>query len=400
MLSDTKVRQAKPTDKVYRLADAKGLCLEVRPSGQRFWRYRFRIEGKPSMFTIGEYPAISLAEARRLLEEARAMVDKGINPTTAKRVEKHANLAAAGETFEVLAADWMTANVQWSAAYRRRVANAMKTDVYPTLGALPVRDIKPPMIRNILDGIVKRDARTVARNVRMWISAVFNYGIASSRAESDPAQSFEGYIKAGAVQHHRPLAKADLPKFLNALEAYRGFGVAKPAAKLMLLTFVRTAEIRQAEWADIDLVNAIWRIPAHKMKMRTEHLVPLSRQAIALLLELKPFTEMHAHVFPNIRRPNAGIGESTINRLIGLIGFKGIVSGHGFRSTASTILYEHGYPEHIIERQLAHSERNKVKAAYNHAGYMAERKKMMQDWADLLDEQKKMATPSKSSSPL
>lgn len=394
MLSDTKARQAKPQDKVYRLSDAKGLALEVRPTGQRIWRYRFRLAGKPNMFTIGEYPAVSLAEARQKLEDARALVAKGINPNTAKRAAVDKQIEENQNTFRAVANDWIDANKHWSDSYRAQVKKTLKADAMPKLGDLPIRDIPAPLVLNVITEVIKRDAPIVARNVRQWIGATFRHGIATLRCEVDPTQMLSGVIKRGAIKHHKPLRPDTLPKFLEALDTYKGYGIAKPAAQFMLLTFVRTIEIRRAEWTQFDLDGATWRIPPDLMKMKTEHIVPLSNQAVSILRELQKFTGHRKHVFPNTRRPEEAITTTTINRVIEYIGFKGVVSGHGFRSTASTLLHELGYPELVIERQLAHMERNKVKAAYNHAQFLAERRSMMQDWADYLDKMREKQQPS------
>ncbi|MBP8812268.1 MAG: tyrosine-type recombinase/integrase [Laribacter sp.] len=386
MLSDTKVRQAKPQEKVYRIADARGLAIEIRPTGQKIWRYRFRLDGKANMFTIGEYPSVSLSEARKKLEEARELVSKGINPNTAKKTDIASRIEENANTFRVVADDWIQTNTHWSDTYRKQVRKTLEVDIFPCFGDLPIREISSAQVLAMLNGIIKRNAPLVARNARQWAGAVFRHGITTLRCETDPTQPLNGVIKVGKVNHHRPLKPETLPGFLKALYAYKGYGIAKPAAQLMMLTFVRTIEIRRAEWSDIDLENGVWRIPPEKMKMRTEHIVPLSRQSIAILRELQSLTGHHLYVFPNTRRPHEAITSTTINRVIEYMGYKGIVSGHGFRSTASTILHELGYPEKVIELQLAHMERNKVKAAYNHAQHMEERRKMMQDWADYLDQ--------------
>lgn len=385
MLSDTKARQAKPQDKVYRLSDAKGLALEVRPSGQKIWRYRFRLDGKANMFTLGDYPFIGLAEARQRLEDARALVAQGINPNTAKRAAVGNRIAENKNTFRSVADDWMSANTHWSDGYRRQVRRSLEADAMPKIGDLPIRDITSAQVLEVVNAALKRNAPVVARNLRQWIGATFRHGITTLRCELDPTQPLSGVVKRGTIKHHKPLRPDTLPMFLEALDAYKGYGIAKPAAQFMLLTFVRTIEIRRAEWTQFDLDGATWRIPPHLMKMGTEHIVPLSNQAVSILRELQKFTGHRRRVFPNARDPEKPITATTVNRVIEYIGFKGVVSGHGFRSTASTMLHELGYPELVIDRQLAHMERNKVKAAYNHAQFLAERRSMMQDWADYLD---------------
>ncbi|WP_406850162.1 tyrosine-type recombinase/integrase [Chromobacterium phragmitis] len=385
MLSDTKARQAKPTDKVYRIADAKGLALEVRPSGQKFWRYRFRFDGKPSMFTIGEYPAVGLAEARRLLEDARALVERGINPNMAKRIEKANQISSTGTSFSQVANEWISAQAHWTDGYRSQVEKTLRLNAFPKIGDLPISEITPAIMLSVIQPVIDRGAVAVARNLRQWSGAVFRYGVTTLRCASDPTAPLGQLVKRVVVRHHPPLAVDSIPNFLKALDAYKGYGIAQPAAQLMLLTFVRTAEIRSAEWCDIDWKNRLWRIPGEKMKMSTDHIVPLSAQALAILEKMKLISGNRNKIFPNARNPADGISPTTINTVIASIGFKNIISGHGFRSTASTMLHELGYDERVIEIQLAHMERNKVKAAYNHAKHLDKRRKMMQDYADYLD---------------
>lgn len=388
MISDTKARQAKPRDKIYRIADAKGLALEVRPSGQKFWRYRFRLDGKANMFTIGEYPAMGLAEARQKLEEARALVAQGINPNTAKRTAVASRIKENLTTFRSVAEEWIASSTHWSRNYAAQVSKTLALNAYPKIGNLPLNDITPAQMLAIINEVQSRGAPTVARNLRQWCGATFRYGITTLRCDSDPTAPLSGVVRRGKVKHHPPLKPESLPDFLRKLDGYLGYGVAKPATQLMLMTFVRTIEIRRAQWEDFDLDGALWRIPGEKMKMGTEHIVPLSRQAVALLRDVHMLTGHRRFVFPNTRRPDVSISATTINRVIKYIGYAGVVSGHGFRSTASTMLHEMGYPAAIIELQLAHLERNKVKAAYNHAQYLDERRQMMQDWSDFLDQQR------------
>lgn len=385
MLSDTKVRQAKPAEKVYRLADAKGLSLEVRPSGQKIWRYRFRVDGKASMFTIGEYPGTGLADARKALEIARDLVKQGINPNTAKRIEKASQLSTHSIKFKEIAIEWMASNEHWSDGYRSQVEKTLRLNAYGPIGHLPLSEITPPIVLAAIQKVLDRGSKSMARNLRQWTGAVFRYGISTLRCESDPTAPLAQLVKRTVIRHHPPIAVDSIPHFLLKLDQYKGHGVVKPAARLMMLTFVRTSEIRSAEWVDIDWEHRLWRIPAPKMKMATPHIVPLSAQALAVLESMKPISGGRPRIFPNARQPGEGISATSINKVIATIGYKNIISGHGFRSTASTMLHELGYEERVIDIQLAHLERNKVKAAYNHAKYLEKRRKMMQAYADYLD---------------
>lgn len=385
MLSDTKIRQAKPQEKVYRIADQKGLCIEVRPSGQKIWRYRYRLAGKASMFTIGEYPAVTLSMARTRVDEARLLVAQGINPNIQKRVELANQIETDQNTFQAVADRWMNSGHSWSDRYQKHVRQCMADDIFPEIGNLPIDKITSQACMRAIQKIADRGALTVAGLARMWMGAVFRHGIATLCCETDPTLPLAGLVKRKPVQHHQPLRSADLPRFIAALDAYSGYGFVKPAAQLMMLTFVRTAEICSAAWEDVDFETATWRIPAEKMKMRTEHIVPLSRQALGLLREVQAMSGHRHHIFPNTRRPTAGMSNTSVNRLIESIGFGGVISGHGFRSTAATMLRELGFADHLVELQLAHTDRNRVRASYNHAKHVEERRGMMQSWADHLD---------------
>lgn len=284
----------------------------------------------------------------------------------------------------------MASNTHWTAGYARQVEKTLTHDAHPKLGDLPLADINPVQVLEAPRPVLDRNARAVARNLRQWIGAVFRYGITTLRCQTDPTAALGQLVKRTVVRHHPPLPIDAIPDFLRN---YTGYGIAKPATLLMLYTFVRTAEIRNAEWSDIDWEARLWRIPGHKMKMGSDHIVPLSRQALDLLRDLHGLTGQRPRLFPNARQPQEGISATTINTVIASIGYKHLISGHGFRSTASTLLHELGYDEGVIEIQLAHMERNKVKAAYNHAKYLEQRRQMMQDYADYLD---KLAEPLKA----
>lgn len=386
-LTDVKIRAAKPRERPYKLQDGQGLYLEVRPSGVKIWRYRYWLSPrKDGIYTIGEYPGISLQAARREREQVREQVRQGLNPTLARKISRIDTVGEQQNTFALLAAEWVAQHREaWSASYLRQVERSLAVDILPRIGAFPMRAIRPAHVLDLLREVEGRGAKSIAILIRQWVGAVFRYAIATLRAESDPTLALRGAIRRPRVRHHPPLSAADLPRFLAGLAAYAGYGLVKPATMLMLLTFVRTAEIRSAAWADIDLEAAIWRIPAAKMKMGTEHIVPLSRQAVALLRGVCLHSHRRPVVFPNSRRPDEGISNTSINRLIETIGFGGVVSGHGFRATAATLLRELGFADHLVELQLAHTDRNKVRASYNHAKYLDERRAMMQAWADYLD---------------
>ncbi len=394
-LTDTKVRNAKPSEKPYKLQDGQGLYLDVRPSGAKIWRYRYwKSDGKDGLYTIGEYPDVSLSDARKEREWAREQVKQGLNPTEAKKIERLARMDENANTFESVAREWIADNKKhWSERYAKQVEGNLEKDVFPTIGAFPIRMIKASHLLDIIKKVDGRGAGTIAVLIRQWSSQIFRWAIPNQKAESDPAASLDGALKRKPVRHNPPLSKDEIPVFIRKLDEYGGYLGTKISIRLMMLTFVRTQELRLAEWKEFDLDAAEWRVPAVRMKMAKHmkpgevHIVPLSRQAVAMLRELHTISGGRPYLFPNLRTPKSCMTATTINRVIERLGYLGQFSGHGFRTTASTMLHELGYRPEVIEKQLAHAERNKVKAAYNHAEYLAERREMMQAWADWIDAQ-------------
>lgn len=385
-LTDAKCRNAKPADKPQRLGDGAGLFLEVRPNGSKLWRYRYEIAGRENMLALGEYPAVSLADARKARDDARTLVKAGIHPSHARQADKARQIAANADTFEAVAREWidqLEAKGR-TAKYVAQVRRDLETDVFPTIGALPCRAVTPAHLLAIIKRVEKR-APVTAMNLRQWCGAIFRFAIATLRADTDPASALKGAIHRPKVEHHKPLSRNEIPKFLKALAGYRGNRATAIALRLLLLLWVRPSELRLAEWAEFDLDESLWRIPAERMKMREPHTVPLPPQAVALLRELKTITGGRGWLFPNTRNPQTYMTGTTTNRALEYLGYGGRFSSHGFRSTASTILNEMGYRPDVIERQLAHKERNQVRAAYNRAQYLPERRQMLMDWADMID---------------
>ncbi len=398
-LTDTKVRNAKPAEKPYKLQDGQGLYLDVRPSGAKIWRYRYwKADGKDGLFTVGEYPSVSLADARKEREWARDQVKQGLNPTQSREAERLERMGEHANTFEVVAREWIEQNrSHWSPTYLRQVERFLGKDVFPKIGAFPIRMVKAAHILEIIREVEKRGAQSIAVLIRQWAGQIFRYAVATLRADSDPAAALYGSIKRAPVRHNPPLSKDEIPRFLNLLSDYGGYRGTVIALRLMLYTFVRTVELRKAEWTEFDFDAAEWRVPAGRMKMKKQmkvgesHIVPLSRQALELLTELKTLSGGRQFLFPNLRTPKTCMTATTINKALERMGYAGKFSGHGFRSTASTLLHEMGWRSELIERQLAHAERDKVKAAYNHAEYLPERREMMQAWSDWIDELAKKA---------
>lgn len=390
-LTDARIRTTKPGPKPIRLPDGAGLYLEVRPTGAKLWRYRYRIAGKENLFAVGEYPEVSLAEARSERDKARALAKQGIHPSHHRQTDRLAVQASNANTFEAVAREWIAKKaVSWTPYYRKQVDNFLGADVFPYVGKLPIRSVTSAHLLEIVRRIEGRGAATVALLVRQWCSAIFRYAVATLRADGDPASALRGAIHRPRVEHRRPLSKKEIGQFLSALDGYAGYRTTVIALRLMLLTFVRTVELRMARWDEFDLDGAEWRIPAERMKMRQEHIVPLSDQAVVLLRELRTYTGGGRLLFPNNRKPGQCMSATTLNRALERMGFNGAdgigFSAHGFRATASTILNEMGFRSDVIERQLAHAERDKVRASYNQAEYMVDRRQMMQRWADLLSE--------------
>lgn len=382
-LTDTKARNAKPQEKAYQLQDGNGLYLDVRPSGVKTWRYRYWITPtKDGRYTIGSYPAVSLAEARRLREWAREQVKNGIAPKEAKAVERDIAKAENANTFEIVAKEWLDKKGEhWAKNSKNQITGFMYNDIFPAIGAMPMREINASHILKIIRDLESRGAKSVAVKVRQWCSAVFCYGVATLRADSDPAAALRGAIIVPKTEHSRPLTGDELRDYYLRLDSSTGNQATIIALRILPLVFVRQAELRSAEWSHIDFDNAEWVIPPELMKMGRMHRVPLSAPAISLLNELKKITGNGRWLFPNTRLNNTYMGASTLNRAIVQLGYaRTVITTHDFRATASTRLHEMGYRHEVIERQLAHVEKNRVSAAYNHAEYMPERRQLMEEW--------------------
>ncbi len=398
-LNDKSILNAKPKDKAYRLSDGSALYIEIRPTGKKVWLYRYKIAGKGEIFTIGEfidnarnrpYPNhISLVDARIKRDEAKQLVKQGIHPLHHKQTALKVQIAENANTFKVIAEEWKEATETekvWSTYYSKQVTHILETDIFPSIGKIPIRNITSAQILEIISSIKKRGAFTVALLARQICSTIFDYAISHLKAESNPVSALKNTIKRPPVQHHKPLPQNEIPIFLKKLDEY---GCNRPtfiAIRLMLLTFVRTKELRMATWDEFDFDNAEWRIPANRMKMKQPHIIPLSEQAYELLIRLKSLTGHQKWLFPNVRRPLDCMTNTTLNRVIERIGYGGKFSAHGFRGTASTILNEKGYPSDYIEKQLAHAPKDQVRASYNHAQHLSQRKAMLQDWADFIDD--------------
>ncbi|MGA2253511.1 MAG: integrase arm-type DNA-binding domain-containing protein [Thermoguttaceae bacterium] len=390
MLKDITARNAKPKGKTYRLFDGGGLYLEVSPAGSKYWRLKYRFAGKDKRLALGVYPTVSLAEARDRRDKARKEISSGNDPGELKREAKRRAKLRSENTFEAVAREWYESRKhKWVTSYSRSMMVRLEKNMFPKLGHRPIAEISAPEILSVVRVVEKRGALDLAQRLMEASGQIFRFAIATARAERNPVTDLRGALKPPVRKHQAHLKAAELPEYLRKLNAYDGSLQTRLALTFLLLTFVRTSELRGAAWSEVDLEKAEWRIPAERMKMRDPHIVPLSMQAVAVLKELQPLTGQWHHVFPNQHKPSGCMSENTMLFALYRMGYHSKATGHGFRATASTILNEHGFSPDVIERQLAHAERNQVRAAYNHAQYLPERRKMMQWWADYLDGQSK-----------
>lgn len=389
-LSDTACRSAKPGARLRKLADGGGLALWVTPAGARYWRFRYYWHGKEQLLSLGVYPTVSLKLARDKREAARKLLDAGVNPSLHRQQQKETKSELAANTFEAVAREWLAKNAErWVAAHGGRIKGRLEAHVFPWLGRRPIAELAPRDVLAVLRRVEERGAIETAHRAMSECSQIFRYAIATGRAESDPTRDLRGALSPALGKH---LASITEPKavgeLLRAIRGYKGSFVTACALKLAPLVFVRPGELRHAEWSEIDLDKAEWRIPGEKMKAGELHIVPLSEQAAAILSELKPLTggSTGRYVFPSVRSRKRPMSDNTVLGALRRLGYTGEqMTGHGFRSIASTLLNEQGWNRDAIERQLAHAERNNVRAAYNYAEYLPERRKMMQAWSDFLD---------------
>ncbi|MEJ2031652.1 MAG: tyrosine-type recombinase/integrase [Deltaproteobacteria bacterium] len=383
-LTDTQIRNAKPQAKDYKLFDGGGLFLLVTPTWGKLWRLKYRFGGREKLLSFGAYPQISLSAARQKREEAKGQVANGIDPGEAKKEE-----AMATETFEELAREWLTKQeTAWTPRHKETVQARLETYVYPHLGARPVAEITAPELLGVLRKIEAKGTFETAHRVKQICGQVFRYGVGKGVCEHDPSAGLRGQLAAKPKPKH--MAAITDPKetagLLRAIDGYSGTLIIKCALRLAPLVFVRPGELRHMEWKEIDFDAALWTIPAEKMKMRKTHAVPLSRQTLAILEEIRLLTGEGRYVFPSARTTARPISNMAINAALRRMGFtKEEMTGHGFRSTASSLLHEAGWDSNLIELQLAHRDTNTVRAIYNRAERLEERRKMMQQWADYLD---------------
>ncbi|MFZ2066826.1 MAG: integrase arm-type DNA-binding domain-containing protein [Xanthobacteraceae bacterium] len=389
-LTDTNVRNSKPGPKPFKLSDGGGMYLLVTPDGARYWRLDYRFAGKRRTLALGVYPTVPLAGARERREEARRLLASAVDPSAARKATQRAARVASADTFEAIAREWISRQRRRiTPKYSALLLARLEADIFPYIGSRPVAGIDAPELLEVLRRVEKRGVIETARRLRQICGQVFRYAIATGRGKDDPTTALRGALGAsGKPRNHRAMSLTELPEFLSALESYDGDPRTRLALRLVVLTFVRTTELRAAQWSEFEGLgenSALWRIPADRMKMKREHIVPLAPQAVAVLRELRalPGSEANPHLFPSPAREGY-MSNNTMLYAMYRMGYHGRATVHGFRATASTALNEMGFRADVIERQLAHEEQNAIRAAYNRAEYLAERRSMMEHWARYL----------------
>lgn len=397
-LNNVRIESAKPRPKPYKLGDEKGLYLLVQPTGQKWWRLKYRFgarkDGKPGqaekMLSLGVYPEVSLKRARERRDEARQLLADGVDPSAQRKADDHAQRVAHLHTFEAIAGAWMDrSRLKWTESHTTRTRRRFETHVFPWIGKRSIRDVKRPDVREVLRRIEITNRVETAHRVLQLCTAVFEYANHEEITEHNPCRGLQQVLPPVQEKHHASITDPKrVGELLRAIDGFSGTLPVASALRLAALVFVRPGELRRASWSefDLDAAEPLWRIPAERMKMREQHLVPLSKQAVAILRALYPLTGPEGYVFPSVRNASRPMSENTLNAALRRLGYdKNTMTGHGFRSTASTILNEQQWHKDAIERQLAHGERDKVRGSYNFAEHLPERRKMMQAWADYLD---------------
>ena len=410
MLNDTQCRQAIPKDKPYKLKDSNGLYLEIKPNGVKAWRYRFELREdgkiKESVFAIGDYAnapsgetpeeakarrdgrRFTLAEARDERTKARALVKQGINPAQHRQLERIKRAQENATTLEAVAKEWLALK-DWEEITKKRRLDMLTRVVFPTLGKLPVKQVTPPLILGVLKKAAEKNGVSVMEEAKRTLFGIFELAAETFRVDANPVHQWREALPKNKTQHKRPLETAEIGQLLRDFDGHGGRHETITAFRLMWLTLTRPSEAVEAKWEEFDLDAAIWRIPAGRMKMRREHVIPLPTQAVEMLRALHGLTGRHAHLFPHRDDKTKPMATASFRQALNALGWAGKYSPHATRTTGSTRLNEMGYSSDWIERQLAHAEPNAVRRTYNHAEHLADRAKMMQRWADMLDTWKK-----------
>lgn len=387
-LTDSVIKAAQPKDKPYKLSDGEGLVLLLQPNGSKWWRFRYRYNGKEKMLSIGTYPEVTLKAARAMRVTVCDLLTQGIDPSQYRQEQKRLKTLAIQNSFESVARLWWSS---WKEARTARhadyVIRRLEADIFPMIGDKPITEITAPILLMTVKRIEARGALDIAKRALSTCGQIFRYAIGHGLAERNPAADVKpsDVLKPAKKTNYARLDQRELPELLRRIEAYDGQPLTKLALQLMALTFVRTGELIGARWDEIEIDAKLWRIPAERMKMRTPHIVPLPHQAITVLEKIKSLSGSSPLLFPSERGNGRSMSNNTLLFALYRMGYHSRMTGHGFRGIASTILHEQGYPHEHIELQLAHSARDAVSASYNHALYLKQRAKMMQDWANYLE---------------
>ncbi len=384
-LTELQIKHLKPKDKVYRIADSGGLCIEVSPAGGKFWRLRYYLNAKEQMLALGKYPAMTLAEARKKRDAAKEIAETGKHLTREKKIKKLRNAEAGDNSFEKIACRWLEMKKdKLNQKYATQCLARMEQHVFPKIGDLPITEITIPEVVAVVEAMGKRGTIETAKRMKQIIAQVFRYAAQRGLCTHNPEADLRDILPSKQENHHACIHPSELPALLQKIEGL-GENFTKYAIKLLMLTFVRTGELIGAKWEEIDWQKEEWHIPKERMKMKRPHVVPLSHQTIAILKELQKMTGSKAFVFHSPASKHNHISNGTVLMGLRRLGYQNKMTGHGFRTLASTILNEKGYNKDVIERQLAHEDDDKIRGAYNRAEYLLERKKMMQEYADWLD---------------
>ena len=389
-LTDVACKSSAARVSSYKVIDGEGLTLVVKPSGSKLWQLRYRFVGIEKTLSLGQYPLVTLKEARAAAQTARKLVSDGVDPSSQKKADRLALIQTNQNTFQIVAMEWLEQRRhEWTDAHTEMTIKSLRDNVFIDLGDVPIADIDAPRLLAVLRKIERRGALEIVSRVKQRCGSVFRYGIATGRCRYNPAADLKDALKKPIQRHYNTVARGGLPELLIDIEGYQGKQLTIYALRLVSRTFVRTGELLDAEWSEFDLAKQEWVIPASRMKMRRPHLVPLSRQVMGWLGELRKLTGMRKHLFPNRNDPHRPASHAVILRALGRMGWAGEMTGHGFRSVASTHLNEHkkkwGIHRDAIELQLAHVEKNASRSAYNFAELLDERRDMMQRWSDYLD---------------
>ena len=395
-ISDAALRAAKPAEKAYKIAAGGSLYLEVAPTGSKLWRWKYRLHGKENRFAIGRYPDLPLKEARESAEAARKEVKEGRHPSQQKQQNRLLAARDQKNTFEAVAREWVALR-DWEEITKKRRLNMLERVVFPHIGRFPAKQVISAQILDILERADKKNGNSVANEAKRTMASVFEFAIATLRATHDPVYPVRKALPANKTQHKRPLTTDEIGRLLKSVDGHGGYHQIQCAFNLMWLTLARPTEVIEAEWSEMDLEVALWRIPAERMKKRKEHLISLPHQAISLLRGMHTLSGSKKHVFPHRDDKTKPMVTASFRQMLNVLGWAGIFSPHATRTTGSTHLNEMGYSPDWIERQLAHEEPNAVRRTYNHADYLNDRREMMQRWADLLDQWKKAASDNSAS---